>query len=102
MILTLIGSHSHDGPMPPPSSTPNSHSQMGSEMMDNGITTTAQGGMSTHVTTASGGSVTSIVTTGPDGTPIDEGSQQSTLSNASAGNLHFVVKFYFCNIFLRL
>jgi AT-rich interactive domain-containing protein 1 len=42
--------------------------------------------MSTHVTTASGGSVTSVVTTGPDGTPIDEGSQQSTLSNASAGN----------------
>lgn len=29
--------------------------------------------------------VTSIVTTGPDGTPIDEVSQQSTLSNASAG-----------------
>lgn len=32
-----------------------------------------------------GGSVTSIVTTGPDGTPLDEASQQSTLSNASAG-----------------
>jgi AT-rich interactive domain-containing protein 1 len=82
----MPNSHSHDGPMPPPSSTPNSHTQMGSEMLDNGITTTAQGGMSTHVTTASGGSVTSVVTTGPDGTPIDEGSQQSTLSNASAGN----------------
>ncbi|KAJ3639831.1 hypothetical protein Zmor_003167 [Zophobas morio] len=82
----MPNSHSHDGPMPPPSSTPNSHTQMGSEMMDNGITTTAQGGMSTHVTTASGGSVTSVVTTGPDGTPIDEGSQQSTLSNASAAS----------------
>ncbi|XP_064215364.1 trithorax group protein osa isoform X4 [Tribolium castaneum] len=82
----MPNSHSHDGPMPPPSSTPNSHTQMGSEMMDNGITTTAQGGMSTHVTTAAGGSVTSVVTTGPDGTPIDEGSQQSTLSNASAAS----------------
>lgn len=29
--------------------------------------------------------VTSIVTTGPDGTSLDEASQQSTLSNASAG-----------------
>lgn len=32
--------------------------------------------------------VTSIVTTGPDGTPLDEASQQSTLSNASAGKYH--------------
>lgn len=31
------------------------------------------------------GSVTSLVTTGPDGAPLDEASQQSTLSNASAG-----------------
>lgn len=81
----LPNNHPHDGPMPPPSSTPNSHTQMVSDMMDNGITTTAQGGLNTHVTTATGGSVTSVVTTGPDGTPIDEGSQQSTLSNASAG-----------------
>jgi len=29
--------------------------------------------------------VTAVVTTGPDGTPMDEVSQQSTLSNASAG-----------------
>lgn len=29
--------------------------------------------------------VTSLVTTGPDGSLIDEASQQSTLSNASAG-----------------
>lgn len=28
---------------------------------------------------------TALVTTGPDGAPLDEGSQQSTLSNASAG-----------------
>lgn len=55
--------------------------------MDNGITTTAQGSLSTHVTAASGGSVTSVVTTGPDGASIDEGSQQSTLSNASAGRV---------------
>lgn len=82
----LPNSHPHDGPMPPPSSTPNSHNQINSEMMDTGITTTAAGSLATHVTAASGGSVTSVVTTGPDGTPIDEGSQQSTLSNASAGN----------------
>lgn len=31
--------------------------------------------------------VTSLVTTGPDGSLIDEASQQSTLSNASAGEL---------------
>ncbi|KAL9896206.1 trithorax group protein osa isoform 2-T6 [Glossina fuscipes fuscipes] len=30
--------------------------------------------------------VTSVVTTGPDGTPMDEASQQSTLSNASAAS----------------
>nr|XP_023018213.1 trithorax group protein osa isoform X3 [Leptinotarsa decemlineata] len=82
----LPNNHPHDAPMPPPSSTPNSHTQMVSDMMDNGITTTAQGGLNTHVTAAAGGSVTSVVTTGPDGTPIDEGSQQSTLSNASAAS----------------
>ena len=38
-----------------------------------------------NVTPAAPGSVTSVVTTGPDGAPLDEGSQQSTLSNASAG-----------------
>jgi AT-rich interactive domain-containing protein 1 len=31
------------------------------------------------------GAVTSVITTGPDGTAIDDASQQSTLSNASAG-----------------
>lgn len=81
----LTNNHPHEGPMPPPSSTPNSHSQMVNEILDNGITTTPQGSMNTHVTATSSGSVTSVVTTGPDGAPIDEGSQQSTLSNASAG-----------------
>lgn len=70
-------SNSHDTHMPPPSSTPNSHT-MASDIMDNGITTSAQLGSSI--------TVTSIVTTGPDGAPIDEGSQQSTLSNASAAS----------------
>ncbi|KAF5285273.1 hypothetical protein FQR65_LT13287 [Abscondita terminalis] len=82
----LPNNHPHDGPMPPPSSTPNSHHQLGSDVMDNGITTTAAGNLTTHVTASSGGSVTSVVTTGPDGAPIDEGSQQSTLSNASAAS----------------
>lgn len=31
------------------------------------------------------GGVMTLVTTGPDGAPVDEASQQSTLSNASAG-----------------
>jgi hypothetical protein len=35
------------------------------------------------------GSVTSVITTGPDGAPLDDGSQQSTLSNASAGNNYY-------------
>uniref|UniRef100_A0AAR5PVU0 ARID domain-containing protein n=1 Tax=Dendroctonus ponderosae TaxID=77166 RepID=A0AAR5PVU0_DENPD len=82
----LTNNHPHEGPMPPPSSTPNSHSQLVNDMLDNGITTTSQGSMNTHVTATSVGSVTSVVTTGPDGAPIDEGSQQSTLSNASAAS----------------
>lgn len=81
--------------MPPPSSTPNSHSMhslqhgcepQSSDMLDSGITTTAGGSMMTHVTSAAGGTVTSVVTTGPDGTTLDEGSQQSTLSNTSAAS----------------
>ncbi|XP_025834500.1 trithorax group protein osa isoform X2 [Agrilus planipennis] len=82
----LTNSHLHDGPMPPPSSTPNSHHQVNSDIMDNGITTTSASSMSTNVTSVSGNTVTSVVTTGPDGTTIDEGSQQSTLSNASAAS----------------
>ncbi|CAH1121554.1 unnamed protein product [Ceutorhynchus assimilis] len=82
----LTNNHPHESPMPPPSSTPNSHVQMVNEIIDNGITTTPQNTMNTHVTATSGGSVTSVVTTGPDGAPIDEGSQQSTLSNASAAS----------------
>ncbi|XP_036324559.1 trithorax group protein osa isoform X3 [Rhagoletis pomonella] len=47
---------------------------------DNGISSSGS-------STASGPHpVTSVVTTGPDGTPIDEVSQQSTLSNASAAS----------------
>lgn len=34
------------------------------------------------------GGITSVITTGPDGAPIDEASQQSTLSNTSAGEYH--------------
>lgn len=45
--------------------------------LDNGIN--SSGSSSQHP-------VTSIITTGPDGTNIDEASQQSTISNASAGN----------------
>ncbi|XP_076222922.1 trithorax group protein osa isoform X8 [Nomia melanderi] len=90
----------HEGsPMPPPSTTPNSHptstptstSHSSSDLTtetsnDNGITTTASVTSSINVTSTSSGTVTSVITTGPDGTSLDEGSQQSTLSNASAAS----------------
>ena len=85
--------------MPPPSTTPNSHTATSSTSTGNnanecivhsespneaGITTIAT--VSTAViTTTSGSTVTSVITTGPDGTSLDDGSQQSTLSNTSAG-----------------
>lgn len=59
----------HMGPPPP-------HHVMGppgEPSQDNGLT----GGQ---------GPATQLVTTGPDGAPLDDGSQQSTLSNTSAGN----------------
>ncbi|KAK0164244.1 hypothetical protein PV328_002893 [Microctonus aethiopoides] len=90
----------HEGtPMPPPSTTPNSHpapaptptshnpADLAAESSnDSGITTTASGTAAINVTSTSSGTVTSVITTGPDGTSIDEGSQQSTLSNASAAS----------------
>ncbi|XP_069695938.1 trithorax group protein osa isoform X4 [Periplaneta americana] len=100
----LPNSHIHHdgpGPMPPPASTSNSHptqhsmpgsshaTDMGGSAEpthDNGITTTSTGTTTTNVTPATPGTVTSVVTTGPDGAPLDEGSQQSTLSNASAAS----------------
>ncbi|KAI8437508.1 hypothetical protein MSG28_011820 [Choristoneura fumiferana] len=51
-----------EGAMPPPTAPGDSH--------DNGPAPPA----------------TALVTTGPDGAPLDEGSQQSTLSNASAAS----------------
>ncbi|XP_060815989.1 trithorax group protein osa isoform X5 [Bombus pascuorum] len=90
----------HEGsPMPPPSTTPNSHpastptptSHSSADLTtetsnDSGITTTASGTSVINVTSTSSGTVTSVITTGPDGTSLDEGSQQSTLSNASAAS----------------
>jgi len=86
-----MGPPHHMGPphgptsMGPPTSTP-PQSMMGNEMVasehisqDNGISSSGSSSASgQHV-------VTSVITTGPDGAPIDEVSQQSTLSNASAG-----------------
>ncbi|KOX79051.1 Trithorax group protein osa [Melipona quadrifasciata] len=91
----------HEGsPMPPPSTTPNSHpastptptSHSSADLTtetsnDSGITTTASGTSGINVTSTSSGTVTSVITTGPDGTSLDEGSQQSTLSNASAASV---------------
>nr|XP_012154536.1 PREDICTED: trithorax group protein osa isoform X4 [Megachile rotundata] len=89
----------HEGsPMPPPSTTPNSHptsvptptshssADLTETSNDSGITTTASGTSAINVTSTSSGTVTSVITTGPDGTSLDEGSQQSTLSNASAAS----------------
>jgi hypothetical protein len=56
------------------------------------------GTTTTNVTPATAGTVTSVVTTGPDGTPLDEGSQQSTLSNASAGVMSSLALFLFSYI----
>ncbi|XP_037923091.1 trithorax group protein osa isoform X4 [Hermetia illucens] len=72
---------------PPPSVTPtgaNSHPDGSSTpdpsmSQDNGVSSSGSSTTSSHP-------VTSVVTTGPDGTPLDEASQQSTLSNASAAS----------------
>lgn len=67
------GLNSHpEGILPPP---PIQHSEGSSGPHDNGVNSPA----SQH------NPVTSIITTGPDGSQIDEASQQSTLSNASGG-----------------
>lgn len=50
-------------------------------VQDNGLNSSNSSSASSHQHP-----VTSIVTTGPDGTPLDEASQQSTLSNASAAS----------------
>ena len=62
------------------------------ESQDNGI--------SSGSSASSQHPVTSIITTGPDGTTIDEASQQSTISNASAGMSQFDLNFYYRNDFL--
>lgn len=80
-------------PLPPtdPSQDPNAISQ------DNGVPPSSLS--STTTTTASGGHpVTSVITTGPDGATIDEASQQSTLSNASAGESCHASSPYFINL----
>lgn len=66
--------HGHPGSM-------NTHQDVGlppEVSQDNGISSSGSSASSQHP-------VTSIITTGPDGAPIDEASQQSTISNASAG-----------------
>ena len=55
---------------------PNVHHPEGMPPQDNGMPPT------TH-------QVTSLITTGPDGTPLDEASQQSTISNTSIGKLKY-------------
>ncbi|XP_023169709.2 trithorax group protein osa isoform X3 [Drosophila hydei] len=85
-----MGPPHHMGPpqsMGPPTSTP-PQSMMGAQSgsdaehisQDNGISSSASS------PAASLHPVTAVVTTGPDGTPMDEVSQQSTLSNASAAS----------------
>lgn len=56
--------------------------------LDNGINSSGSSASSQHP-------VTSLITTGPDGTNIDEASQQSTISNASAGMCIMILNFRF-------
>lgn len=97
---TSSQSLSVDGsPMPPPSTTPNPHTASISVINNHNtidsiahVEQSSESGILSHapistavITTSSNSTVTSIITTGPDGSSLDEGSQQSTLSNASAG-----------------
>lgn len=75
------------GPMGPPQATtgtPPSHMENPTMQMPvhhpDGIAPQDNGLPPSH-------QVTSLVTTGPDGTPLDEASQQSTLSNTSIGEI---------------
>ncbi|XP_058447429.1 trithorax group protein osa isoform X4 [Malaya genurostris] len=71
-----IGPNSHpDGSLPPQPHHPESGSIGG---LDNGVSSSGPGGVPHPVT--------SLVTTGPDGAPLDEASQQSTLSNTSVAS----------------
>lgn len=66
--------------------------QQGRHMGPPGVGTGSEGAMppptapgEVHDNGPAAAPATALVTTGPDGAPLDEGSQQSTLSNASAG-----------------
>ncbi|XP_055613391.1 trithorax group protein osa [Uranotaenia lowii] len=73
-----IGPNSHpDGSVPPQPHHPES-GPLGSQ--DNGLSASGPGGIGLPHP------VTSLVTTGPDGAPLDEASQQSTLSNTSVAS----------------
>lgn len=83
--MTNMGPPQSTGaPQMPPNSHPDAtsmppHPEVVPPPQDNGIPPSIGAGqLQQHP-------VTSIVTTGPDGTTLDEASQQSTLSNASAG-----------------
>lgn len=58
----------------------------GSSTPDHGVISQDNGITSSGSSVAGAHPVTSVVTTGPDGTQLDEASQQSTLSNASAAS----------------
>lgn len=71
--------------MGPPASAPAHNNHPDGPMphegpQDNGVSSTGSTGPHQHP-------VTSIITTGPDGAPLDDASQQSTLSNASAASI---------------
>lgn len=100
MIPPSLSNNHHEippMPPPPPSSVTNQHPLSMHPMhnecsMDSmhenasSLTTTASGNMTNVSQINCGGIITSVITTGPDGTPVDEASQQSTLSNASAAS----------------
>lgn len=67
------------------SSHPESMNLEGSGPQDNGLSSSGSNSGSGGGGAHGNHPVTSLVTTGPDGSLIYEASQQSTLSNASAG-----------------
>lgn len=93
-----MGPPHHMGPpmgptsMGPPASAPQSNSSIPPPNSHSDGSLSSDGGPQDNGISSSGSSgpphqhpVTSLITTGPDGAPIDEVSQQSTLSNASIG-----------------
>lgn len=101
LIHTNSSSTTDNIPMPPPNSSSSSSNVCGHTIVESASSVEQQSDLNittsttATVTVTSNSTVTSVITTGPDGTSLDEGSQQSTVSNASAGeSIPFHCKFH--------